>query len=210
MELDIKCIDKELNLIISNKKKYCTDVILYALATLELIANIKTTNVISYKFIKFLTYLKNYLECSIDFDFIQYLCNYQKNVIITENSSNESSLLSSMSDSFTEDIQTKIDDMIFNDSTVLHELIEKEITQINKDIYGPIDKKTLNLTKRLFNILDFDKDGYISALDAIHILEIIKKYPLMFENNFDDTIVDLLTSDFNKKIDFSSFFKNFY
>ena len=209
MELDIKCINKELNLIISDKKKYCNEVILYALATLELISNTKTTNVISYKFIKFLTYIKNYLNCSVDFDFINYLYTYQKNVIVDDHVSSES-LNSLSSDSYGDDIQEKIEEMIKNDSHILCELIEKEARTLDKDTYGPIDKKTLNLIKRLFNILDVDKDGYISALDAIRILEISKKYSLIFEYNFDDTIVELLTTSKERKIDFYSFYKNLY
>ena len=212
MDLDIKCINKELTSIISNKGKYCNKVILYALATLELISNTKTNNVISFKFIKLLTYLKNYLNCTIDFDYINYLTSYQKSIILhdtTSSNSSPSELLYSSSDSM-DDIQTKIDEMIKNDSKLLQELIEKEARVLDKDIYGPIDKSTLNLIKRLFNILDVDQDGYISALDTIHILEIIKKYPLIFEHNFDDTIVELLTSDIDKKIDFYSFYKNLY
>lgn len=209
MEFDVKCINKELNNIINNKKKYGNEVILYALATLELISNTKTTNVISYKFIKFLTHIRNYLDCSIDFDFLSYLHTYQKNVTINDNITSESTS-SSFSDSYSEDIQSKINGMIESDSFILQELVEKESNSLDKDIYGPIDKKTIKLIKRLFNILDVDKDGYISALDTIHILEIIKKYPLIFENNFDDTVVELLTSDENKKIDFYSFYKNLY
>ena len=210
MELDIKCINKELNLIISDKKKYCNEVILYALATLELISNTKTTNVISYKFIKFLTYIKTYLNCSIDFDFINYLYTYQKNVIVDDHHNLTDSSNTSSSDSSNDDIQSKIEEMIKNDSHLLCELLEKETKALDKDLYGPIDKKTLNLIKRLFNVLDVDQDGYISALDAVHILEITKKYPLIFEHNFDDTIVDLLTSNREKKIDFYSFYRNLY
>lgn len=216
MELDMNCINRELNYIITNKKRYNSDIILYAMATLELISTTKNTKMVSFKFIKLLTYLRKYLNCSIDFDVLTYLCNCKKNIIVqspnTSSNSSNSDLTLSSSDSISsinsDDLNAKIDNMVYHDTNMLHEIINKEEKILQHDQYGFVDKKLLTLTKKLFNLIDSDKDGYISALDAIHILEISKKYPLIFENNFDDTIVELLS--INKKVDFYSFFKHLY
>jgi len=210
MELDVNCINRELNYIIANKKKYNSEVILYAMATLELISVTKNTSMVSFKFIKLLTYLQSYLNCSIDFDVLTYLYNCKKNIIIQSPNSSPNSSVSEISVSSTSssenDLNVNIEKMIQQDTYILHEIIEKEERILHDDQYGLIDKKLLTVTKKLFHLIDNDKDGYISALDALHILEIGKKYPLIFENNFDDTIVELLT--IHKKVDYYSFFKH--
>lgn len=209
MELDIDFINKELKNIVNNKKIYTNDIILHALATIELITITKQTNLISYKFIQFLNYLKQYIKCYIDFDFLLYAYNNKKNIIIKENglSTSTSSFSSNSSGESNQDLNDKIDKMLKNESILLNEIVKDNVI-LKKDDYGDIDKKVLKLSKRLFNILDIDNDGYISALDALHIIEITKKYPLLFENNFDDTLIYLLTSENYNKINFDVFFMN--
>lgn len=203
MEINIGCINNELRQIISNKKKYNNEIILHALATLELLTVSKETNVISYEMVKLLTYLREFMRCYIDFDLLNYVSNNNKKITFIDTLQDK---LGS-SDSSTQSINTKINKMITEDTNMMKNIIENKLTDF--DIYGSIDIKTLELSKKLFNILDADKDGYISALDAIRILKICKKYPLAFENNFDDTIVYLLTSQNDNKMDFNAFFHLF-
>lgn len=202
MELDINHIDKELNNIIDNKKVYNNKIILHALAMIELITITKETNLITYKFIEYLNYLKCYIKCYIDFDFLFYVCNHKEKVIIKDNFINDFDENSStLSLSSNEDLDHRINKMLRDDSCLLNEIIQDD--EFLK--YEEFDKKILKLSKRLFNLIDVDRDGYISALDALHILKITKKYPLLFENNFDDMIVSLLTS--KNKITFDVFLK---
>lgn len=206
MELDINHIDKELQNIVVNKKTYNNEIILHALGMIELITITKETKLITYKFIKYLNYLKHYIKCYIDFDFLFYVCNHKEKVIIKNNLNISCTSLTSSSSS-NDDLSDRINKMLKNDSSLLNELVRDDEI-FKQDIYGEIDKKVLKLSKRLFNILDVDKDGFISALDALHIIEITKRYPLLLDNNFDDTIVYLLTSDLHNKITFDVFFKN--
>ncbi|QKF94228.1 EF-hand domain-containing protein [Fadolivirus algeromassiliense] len=206
MELDIDHISKELKHIITNKRIYNNKIVLHALAVIELITITQETNIISYKFIKYLTYLKHYMKCYIDFDFLYYLYNHKEKIIIKNNLSLSTSSCSSSS---SENLNTKIEKMFVDDSILLNEIIN-DSNIFKNDEYGEMDKRVIKLSKRLFNLIDVDKDGYISALDALHIMEITKKYPLLGESNFDDTIVYLLTSDSHNKITFDIFMKWLY
>ena len=96
--------------------------------------------------------------------------------------------------------------MLKSDAFLLNTIINKNIFDIDDDEYGEIDKSVIKLSKRLFDLFDKDRDGYINALDALHIMEMCEKYVLLFEHNFIDNILQLLIV--NNKLDFNLFFRN--
>jgi len=157
--------------------------------------------------IKCLKYLENIINCYIDFKLLKYLAKNKTKVIINENNSlNSSSSFDFSSSSF--DLNEKIEEMLNYDSCIFNEIIKKN-SKKKKDEYGIINDDIIYLSKKLFNLLDKDKDGFISALDAINVIKIIKHYPLIFKHNFDDTIIYLRTSEIKNKIDFDIFFNYF-
>ena len=206
MELNINCINKELKRIILNKNKYSTEVILYALGAIELIFQIKKINIIPIKFIKYLKKIKDNMNCYIDFQYLNYISKNKKKIFIKDNSIQLSNSSSSSSSS-SSNLNNKIQKMLKEDSILLKKIIKKEKKSLKMDDYGRIDNYIIKLIKMLFDLLDFNRDGYISALDAIQILKINKKNPFILQNNFDKIIVDLLVFEMNNKIDFYDFYK---
>lgn len=190
MEIDINHINNELNIIINNKK-HTHKIILYALAALELISIIQNTHIIPLKFIKIMEYLKSYMDCYIDFDLLLYIHENKKKVVLNQ-------------DFESSNIFDRIDDMLREDAEILNTFIG----DINKDEYGTIDENVIRITKKLFNIIDNDKDGYIGALDILNLIEICNKYILVFENNFIDALVQILV--IRKRIDYYLFLENLF
>lgn len=198
IDVNITCIDNELKRIIHYKKHYDCVIILYALATLELIILMKSNNQIHKDFIRFLNVLSECMNCYIDFNFYNYL--YNNNVIVMIK---YDELESSSSSSWDMDFSDRINNMIEKDSIVVNTLINSQNNAFN-DEFGLIDSDLINSFKKLFDLIDYDKDGYISALDAIRLHEISLKYAIIFDYNINSIIINLLTSD-NNKIDFIRF-----
>lgn len=207
INIDIRCVDDELRNIILNKKKYNNKIILYALACIELIEIIKIEKKIPKKIIKYLNILKDYINCYIDFDFLNHLSKNKITVIIENNDINNI-INSDSSNSL--DFNEKLDIMITDDTNMVIELSEGNGKLINYDYYDQdIDPMTKIQAKKLFNLLDKNKDGVISALDAIYINELALHHPLIFNQQFDELIINLLTSGKNNKIDFNLFLDYF-
>lgn len=216
INLDIRCVIREVNKIISNYKKHDTEITLYALGILEIISLAKITNNLSQKIIKYLRFIKNYINCHIDFELLNYIIRNNKKIKLKEdisydNISSASSSLSSSSNSILSesfDLDEKIAEMLKSDSLYVNKIIDESEYKINDD-YGTVDIVTINLSKKLFSLLDRNKDGYISASDAIEIIEMSKKNPLIFEFSFSNTMIQLLISQTNNRINFDIFFEYF-
>ena len=206
MNFDINCINIELNNIIKNNKKHNNITILYALAAIEFINIMKKTNNIIYDFIKIMEYLKEQINCYIDFNFLKYVFEHKKKIIFYGDN-----IADSLSDNFDSYDSLKlsecIDNMLKDDAFLLNTIINKNVFDFTYDEYdeydGMIDKSVIKLSKRLFDILDKDKDGYINALDTLYIMEMYEKYILLFEYNFIDEILQILI--INGKLDFNLF-----
>jgi len=194
MEININCISNELNIIMNKHKDYNSKIILYVLAAQELIIIIKKTHMVPFAFLKIMRHLRNYVNCYIDFDFLFYVSHNNKKITWCD----KFKLLSS-------DNSADIYDMLQKDSELLNNIIDNNIYG---DEYGTIDKDVIDISKRLFNIMDRDKDGYINALDVLYISNICEKYVLVFENNFIDIMIETLIN--HKFIDFYMFFKHLF
>ena len=200
MEININYIHNELNIIITDNKKHTGKTVLYALAALEIISIIQNTYIIPFQFIKILNYLKNYMNFYIDFDFLLYVYENKRKVILKHNADEE------LEEFEQSNIFDNINDMLKKDAEILNSIINNNNT--TNDEYGKIDKNVIKLSKKLFNIIDKDKDGYISALDILHLIKICNKYILVFENNFIDTMTQILIV--HRKIDYYLFLENLF
>jgi len=193
VNMDFDCIHTELNKIIKNRKRYSSRIILYALAAIELIS----TKIISNDLIKLLENLKEYLDCYIDFELLTYYVIHKKSITLTERVNRESN-----DDDLDQEIDN-FDDLLKKDMLLFNSIVGND--ESNYDEYGEIGCDVINASRELFNLLDQNGDGYISAVDALYISKVNKEHPLILDSNFDDTIIDLLTSDTNVRIDFSLF-----
>ncbi len=230
--MNIKCIRKELLLIINSRKKYADEYILYAFAILELLDIIKSTVTIPQDFITYIMILHEHINCDMDIHFIEELQQDRHRlsefINPTVNSSSDD-LTGSTSDSPSKSnsstttdslsignksLDELVSEMLKKDAQVIGEIMsdQEEYTDINmtknvrkrsKDDYGPLDRNLLRKAKIFFNIIDIDGDGYISANDTIKVLEFHKKNPLIFPFDLVRTVVNLLRE--GKKIDFYVF-----
>ena len=207
-------VRNEIDIIMKNKKRYDNRIVLYTLALTEWMNIIEKSKRISLEFIRVLRILKSSINCHIDFDILEYLCKKNMDVVFTygeevypltrSKGSTESSLSTStdgtnMSDIYVNDRITK---MVKDDTEKLVSLMSPTI-DVKNDDYGIVDSKTLSLSKEIFNLIDGDKDGKISAIEAIRIIELSKKVPLVFEFDIEEVFVQLLVS--SKPIDFYKF-----
>lgn len=201
MEIDIYCIKNELNKI---RDSYIDSyIILHALAALELIDIIKETNIITWDLIKILRYLQKDINCYIDFDLFNYLYTKKKIVILKDN--NEELDIIEEENLLSQNLQHRINKMLFEDRILLNQLLETHQISLDKDCYGKLDKNVLDASKRLFDIVDVDKDGYISAMDVVIVIEKYKEHPLIFENDLCNVMVELIVSKRIPRIDFQIF-----
>lgn len=211
MDFDINCINIELNNIVKNNKRHNNITILYALAAIEFINIMRKTHNVVYDFIKIMEHLKEQMNCYIDFNFLKYVFEHKKKIIFCDNditilSDNFNSFDSFDSfDSLDENkLSDRIKNMLKDDAFLLNTIIDKNTFDFTYDEYGKIDKSVIKLSKKLFDILDKDKDGYINALDVLHIIKMYEKYILLFEYNFIDEILQMLVM--NGKLDFNLFY----
>lgn len=220
--MNIKCIKKELLLIINSRKKYADEYILYAFAILELLDIIKSTVTIPQDFITYIIILHEHINCDINIHFIEELQQdrYRLSEFINPDLTESKSDSSSKSNSSTTEslsignksIDELVSEMLKKDAQVIEEIMSDQEEYINvaknarkrsKDDYGSLDRNLLRKAKIFFNIIDMDGDGYISANDTIKVLEFHKKNPLIFPFDLVRTVVNLFRD--GKRIDFYVF-----
>lgn len=220
--MNIKCIKKELLLIINSRKKYADEYILYAFAILELLDIIKSTVTIPQDFMTYIIILHEHINCDINIHFIEELQQdrYRLSEFINPDLTESKSDSSSKSNSSTTEslsignksIDELVSEMLKKDAQVIEEIMSDQEEYINvtknarkrsKDDYGSLDRNLLRKAKIFFNIIDMDGDGYISANDTIKVLEFHKKNPLIFPFDLVRTVVNLFRD--GKRIDFYVF-----
>ncbi len=207
MKLDISCIYNELNIIINNSTKYSPEIILHVITALELINNLlhvpsDDKHIIPYKFIEIIKYLSKYINCYIDFDLITYLCETKKKVCFYLNKD----IITNKHCDIQFDIYTAIEDMLIKDNKLLNTIIyDNQFKNQFSDKYGKIDKNVILLSKKLFNSIDKNKNGYLTALDILKLFEISRKRILLFNSEFFDIMTNILIME--KKIYYYSFLK---
>lgn len=201
IKLDISHIYNELNIIITNNKKYLSETILYAIAALEIVNIIEDENIIPFKFIEIMQYLKQYVNCYIDFDLITYICKTNKLVSIDLDKNNYIEKIYDRS----YNIYTEIEDMLKKDNEMLNNIINEKEDNDEIDEYGKIDKNVIFISKRLFDLIDKNKMGYLTALDILRLLNINNDFILLLNDNFYNDMIYILLRD--KKIDYNSFIK---
>jgi hypothetical protein len=227
--MNINCIKREVNLIINSKNKYSNETILYALAVLELIYIIKSTITIPSKFIEYISILKKYINCNINYDFIRYL-QKDKHKLYSfinppnaedSNSSNSPSRSSSdigsyISSKSTASMDELVNELLKRDEQVINEIMSdqldynhknKKYKHINGNNYNLSSKDLIKQSKIFFNMIDIDGDGYISANDTIEILKFNRKNPLIFPFDLVGIVIYLLKD--GNKIDFNLFILHF-
>ena len=173
MNLDLSCISGEVYNIINNRKKHDCYVVLMCFGIREIMSTIKQIKLIPAKFIMYLTYMENYIQCYIDFDLLEYLHNNKIFVTIIDNN-DFLSLSNSISSSSSDEFETKITKMLVNDSNTVNKLNES---------------KNNIFTESLFNEIDTNNDGLITAID---ILNIIDNERFIFNDAFINKITNLL------------------
>ena len=186
MRDNINNIVNEVNIIIKNKNKYNVKTILYALGVREQIETMKSTCIIDPIFIQLLEYLKSYISCYIDMDLLKYVCLHKKKIILPDESLTSSNGTNSSASSSQEDLNGAIEKMIISDSIAVNKIIESSN-----------DKSKQLFAEKIFNLLDFDKNGYITALDIINS-------KISLETSYMIPLIDCLIKDPNG-VDFDGF-----
>lgn len=210
--INLECIMIEISKIINkfDLNKFNCNILLYCLGIQESIKIIKMNKRITNEFIFILQKIEKYIVCDIDINFYIYLKKNDVDIDI-DNVNLDMSVSSSTSSSTDSlNLNTKIEKMLQKDMILLNNLIESNNVSNNasSDMYGKINSETINLSKKIFNYLDHNKDGFISALDAIKLIDRAKKNPLIFEFDINVILVKLLIL-FDNKIDFDNFFTYF-
>ena len=203
MNFDISHIYNELNIIINNSKKYSLQVILHVTAALEIINNLSDVlstnkNTIPPKFIKIMKYLREYVNCYIDFELMIYLCETQQTVNFCVNKE----IITNKQFSKQFNIHEAIEDMLIKDNNLINAIIYSD--HLNNK-YKKIDKNVILLSKKLFKLLDKDNNGYLTALAILKLFKISNKRILLFDNDFFNIMADMLI--INKQIDYYLFLK---
>lgn len=197
MKLDISFLVSKLNYILKNHKKYKSKIVLYALGASELLNESILDEKISPQLVEILLYINSRVK--INFAKFYNLNSNQQIIIIEYDGLFGYDGFNTLSE---ENIEDKIDEMIKNDKKFLDKLIDDEQnfnTNCNDNIYL--------LTNQLFNFIDYDENGHITAMDIINILDMCNRYLLVFEFNFINLVVELLLV--YVKIDFINFYKFF-
>lgn len=203
MILDISFLVSKLNYILKNHKKYKSKIVLYVLGASELLNDSVLYEKISPQLIEILFYINNDLN-DVNIEKFYNLDKRKQVFIVGYNDLFGYNGFDTLSE---ENIEKKIDEMIKNDKKLLDKLIDDEhsinISNNNTCNYDHI----YLLINQLFNFIDCDGNGYITAIDVINILNMCHKYPLIFEFNFINLVVELLLV--YTKIDFINFYKFF-
>jgi hypothetical protein len=195
LKFNIKCIEGELQNIILNRPFYNDEIIVYALGFFETVNIIDNTNKLSDIFIKILHKLVPHVNCDLDFNFLKDINDSKKDIMLVHDNLG-SSFLQSSSSGILED---KINTMLVNDSKLINMLVTDNNNIMPKtDDYGNIDDILLANAKKLFDLIDKNHDGFISALDIISIDNNTNKFV------FDSEIINLLL--LYGKIDFNQYF----
>jgi Ca2+-binding EF-hand superfamily protein len=203
MELNFTCINGEISTIINNKNKYNSYIVLICLALKELVLKIKETFLISSDFIMYLTHIREYIQCDINFNLLAYLCNNKKIIKMIDNSELFNPNLSYSISSSSDDLENKITKMLYNDLTI-----------INK-IYNLYNNDDINIiAKNIFDMVDYDSDGIISALDLLIVVNNNSNSnninsDTILTDDFVNSIINLLLHNSCDKITFELFFNNF-
>lgn len=198
MELNFTCISGEISNIINNRKKYNPYISLICLALKEMITKINDTHILSTEFVTYLTFVKEYIQCDIDFDLLTYLCNNDKYVNISDSAESLYSNLSYSISSSSDDLDNKITKMLINDFETVNKISQSRARNNN-----------INVTaKNVFDIIDYDNDGMISALDLLITIDNNKKITL--KEDFINSMINILITYSHDKIHFNIFLDNFF
>lgn len=198
MEVNISNLVSELNKIIHNHTQYDYRVVLYVLGVCEIFNNAIFENKLDHRVINLLDHLKRFIN--IPSNYLRYITENNKSVIISgyDHLFGYQDIWDSSSST---DIEDKINRIISHDKILLDRLVSGE--RVSEDL-SEHDLQTKKLINKLFNTIDNNKDGYISAADTIHTLDMCQEFPLILEYNFICLIINLLVS--NIRIDFDMFY----
>lgn len=198
MDINLTCINSELSSIINHRKNYDYYIVLLCLVVKEYIMEMKTNKIISGEFIKYLSYVKDYLKCDIDFRLLINLCDNNIDVNIIDNSLLYSASLSS-SLSSSDDMDNKITKILKQDSSSINKIYE--LYNVHNDKH--------TLANCVFKIIDIDNDGYISALDILIMLHDNIDEPFI-DDDFKYSIINLLATNQCNAINFDMFMNIFF
>lgn len=198
MDINFTCVNSELSNIINHRRNYDYYIVLLCLVVKEYVMKMKTDGIITKDFIKYLLCVDDYLNCDIDFRYLATLCEDGVVVNIIDNSDLYSlSLSSSLSSS--DDLDTKIT-----------KILKQDLSNINKiyELYNVHNDKH-TLAKCIFEMVDKDDDGYISALDILIMLHDNINEPFVDED-FKYSIINLLSTNQCNAINFDIFMNIFF
>ncbi len=197
MDLNLTCISSEIYNIINNRKKYDNYTILICLAIRELIIIGKEISILPVEFITYLIYIGNHVQCYIDFELLKYLCDNKKLVKIIDN--NELLNLSGSISSSSDELEIKITRMLNNDSIVIN-----KINNLNEN--NPQN----DIARNIFNEIDANNDGLITALDILYIIHNEDDNKSIFNTEIMNSIINLLLSGEYDKINFDLFLSVYF
>ncbi len=199
MELNFTCINSEISNIIHSRRTYDYYIVLICLVIKDLIKNTKESHELSKNLITYLLRIKDYIDCYVDYDLLVFIYENKKYVTIIDNSELFNINLSGSLSSSGEDLDFKIIKMLKEDAIILNKLYE---------LYNINNNKNL-LARYIFNLIDSNNDGLISAQDILAMVcnnELFAHY----NDEFKSSIVNLLALNQTNKINFELFFYNFF
>ena len=199
MELNFSCINGEISRIINNRNKYDYDVVLLCLVVKEYLMQIKINKIIPKEFIEYLSCIKNYLNCDIDFRLLIILSENDNKVNIIDNSELFCTSLSSSLSSSSGDFDFKITKLLEEDTKNMNKIYE--FYNIHHDKH--------KLAQCIFELIDSDNDGFISALDILIMLHENMNEPFV-DDDFKYSIINLIAVNQCNTINFNMFMNIFF
>lgn len=193
MELNFTCINGEISGIICNKRKYDPYIVLVCLVMKDSLCKVAETGILNNEFITYLKFMRDYIECQIDFELLECICNNMTPINMIDYSDLFNSNLSFSISSSSDDLENKITKMLHTDLITINKMSDN-------DVYIK--------AKNIFNIIDKDDDGIISAKDLL--LTIDNNNDESLDEEFMTSAINLLTSVQFSLITFDVFFDNFF
>jgi hypothetical protein len=201
----IKTIKKELKSILSTKcPKHDNVLILYILASIELINKSNDTLTLPSEILHYLNHIKKSYP-GFNYDKLVDTFKLKNNQPITFiKQSHNSSVFAldsntSIHDDSDMDIDNQINQMIINDSNMIYNIInDKQQSNINL-----FNLQTIKLARKLFDSLDTNNDGHITAMDLINSHGSSIFDHLILKHKYIDVCIQLLIE--YGQIDFNDF-----
>lgn len=182
IDINVNHLIVDINDMIRNKHNYDKITIVFAHAFMEIIDNIEN---IDETFMFIIGNLKQYMKCSIEFDFYLYIMKHNIRINVSNYMSQMSAILLNSTESL-----TSISSNVNRDTILIHNVIDNDIN--------------ISRMKNIFDYFDMNKDGFISPIDVILFLQSNQNNNVITYLPYINTISNLIFNSY-KKIELHEF-----